>query len=131
MEVGLHLLPNSVILTALLISAASNAAAWQSVVFQAANLPHCQQGPWNAVGKEKNSGSITGTLLGFRGCADTFGFHGNGTPNDPYRLALDGASESVEIEGLEATTRSDYTVRVWFRARSNKRGLTMLVDSRT
>ena len=111
--------------------AASNAAGWQSVVFEAANLPHCQQGPWKAVGKEKNSGSITGRPLGFRGCSDTFGFQGKGTSNDPYRLALDGESESVEIDGLEATTRADYTVQVWFRVRSNQKHLTMLVDSRT
>jgi len=131
MEAGFDFLANSVILTAMLMFAASNAAAWQSVVFQAANLPQCQQGPWKAVEKEKNSGSITGRLLGFKGCADAFGFHGNGTPNDPYRLALDGVSESVEIDGLEATTRADYTVYVWFRVRSDKSGLTMLVDSRT
>ena len=131
MKVGFEFFANSASLAAWLIFAASNAAAWQSVVFQAANLPHCQQGPWKAVGTEKSGGSITGRLLGFRGCADTFGFHGNGTPNDPYRLALDGESESIEIEGLEATTRADYTVQVWFRAKSNKKGLTMLVDSRT
>jgi hypothetical protein len=68
--------------------------------------------------------------VGFKGCADPFGFQGNGTPNDPYRLALDGKSESVEIEGLEATTRADYTVQVWFRLRSDEKHLTMLVDSR-
>ncbi len=131
MEVWFDFFANSVIVTALLMFAPSNAAAWQSVVFQAANLPHCQQGPWKAVGKDKSVGSITGRLLGFRGCADAFGFHGNGTPNDPYRLALDGQSESVEIDGLEATTRADYTVQVWFRVRSDEKRLTMLVDSRT
>ena len=120
---------NNVVLAALLMFAASNAAGWQSVVFQAENLPHCQQGPWKAVGN--NAVSITGTLLAFKGCADPFGLHGNGTPNDPYRLALDGESESVEIEGLEATTRADYTVELWFRPRINKKGLKMLVDSRT
>jgi hypothetical protein len=124
-------LANSVILTGLLMFAASHAAAWQSAVFQAANLPHCQQGPWKAVGKETNGASIIGRFLGFRGCADTFGFQGNGTPNDPYRLALDGESESVDIDGLEATTRADYTVQVWFRVRSDEKHLTMLVDSRT
>jgi hypothetical protein len=117
--------------TAWWMFAASNAAAWQSVVFQAANLPRCQQGPWKAVAKEKNGSPITGRLLGFKGCADAFGFQGNGTPNDPYRLALDGQSESVEIDGLEATTRADYTVQLWFRLRSAEKGLTMLVDSRT
>jgi hypothetical protein len=130
-KLGFDFLANSVILTALLMFAASHAAAWQSVVFQAANLPHCQQGPWKAVGKEKNGVTVIGRFLGFRGCADTFGFQGNGTPNDPYRLALDGVSESVEIDGLEATTRADYTVHVWFRIKGNKSGLTMLVDSRT
>lgn len=131
MEVGLDLLENSVILTASLMFAAATAAAWQPVVFQAANLPLCEQGPWKAIGKEKNGSSITGRFLGFRGCEDAFGFHGNGTPDDPYRLALDGVSESVQIEGLEATTRADYTVHVWFRVRSDKGGLRMLVDSRT
>jgi hypothetical protein len=121
----------SVILAALSMFAASNAVAWQSLVFQAADLPHCQQGPWKAAGKQNSGGPVTGRLLGFRGCADTFGFHGNGTPNDPYRLALDGESESVEIDGLEATTRADYTVQVWFRVRSHEKRLAMLVDSRT
>jgi hypothetical protein len=124
-------LGNGFIATALFMLAASNAAAWQSVAFQAANLPHCQQGPWKAAGKEKNGGSVTGKLLGFKGCEDAFGFHGNGTPNDPYRLALDGDSESVEIDGLEATTRADYTVQLWFRVRSHEKHLSMLVDSRT
>ena len=130
MEVRFGFLADSVILAAWSMFAASNAAAWQSVVFQAENLPHCELGPWKAAGEE-NSRSITGTLLGFKGCADPSGFHGNGTPDDPYRLALDGQRESVEIGGLEASTRSDYTVQVWFRARNIKRGLTMLVDSRT
>jgi Concanavalin A-like lectin/glucanases superfamily len=110
--------------------AASHAATGQSVVFQAANFPPCFQGPWKAAAKENSGGSITGRLVGFKGCADPFGFQGNGTPNDPYRLALDGKSESVEIEGLEATTRADYTVQVWFRLRSDEKHLTMLVDSR-
>ena len=100
------------------------------MVFQAANLPHCQQGPWRAVGNEENGRLITGTLLGFKGCGGASGFQGNGTPNDPYRLALDGEHESVEVEGLEATTRIDYTVEVWFRARIKKSGLMMLVDTR-
>jgi hypothetical protein len=124
-------LANSVILTASLMLAAFNASAWQSVVFQAANLPRCEQGLWKAIGDDKNGSSITGRFVGFIGCADAYGFHGNGTPDDPYRLALDGVSESVQIDGLEATTRADYTVHVWFRARSDKGGLTMLVDSRT
>jgi hypothetical protein len=123
-------LVNSVIVPALLTFSPSISAFGQSVVFQPANLPHCQQGPWKAAGDAKNSGSITGSLLGFKGCADAFGFHGNGTQNDPYRLALDGQSESVEIQGLDATTRADYTVQVWFRARSIRKGLMMLVDSR-
>src|SRR5579883_72581 len=131
MQFGLHLFTNGAVLTALLMFSTSNAAAWQSVIFQAPNLPHCEQGVWKAVGNERTGSSVTGSFLGFKGCADTFGFQGNGTPNDPYRLALDGKNESVEIEGLEATTRTDYTVEVWFRARSNKSGLTMLVDSRT
>jgi hypothetical protein len=121
----------SVILVTLLMFAVSNGAAWESLVFQAADLPHCLQGPWKAAGKQKSDGPVTGRLLGFRGCADTFGFHGNGAPNDPYRLALDGKSESVAIDGLEATTRADYTVQVWFRARGDEQRLTVLVDSRT
>ncbi len=131
MKVGFDFLASSLSLAACLMFAASNAAAWQSVVFQASNLPQCQQGPWKAAGAEKNGAPITGTFLGFKGCADAFGFKGNGTPNDPYRLALDGQRESVEIEGLEANTRAGYTVQVWFRASSNKKGLKMLVDSRT
>lgn len=122
---------NGVLLPALLMIAASHAAAWESVVFQAANLPRCEQGPWKATGNEGNGGSITGRLLGFRGCEGAFGFHGNGTPDDPYRLALDGLRESVQIDGLQASTRADYTVHVWFRVRSEKDGLVMLVDSRT
>ena len=117
------------LVNACLIFAAANAIG-QPVVFQAANLPHCQQGPWKAAGDAKNTASITGSLLGFKGCADAFGFQGKGTPSDPYRLALDGQSESVEIQGLEVSTRTDYTVQVWFRARSMKKGLAMLVDSR-
>jgi hypothetical protein len=117
---------NCVIVIALFLFTPSAATAWQSAVFDAANLPRCQQGPWKATGKD----AIAGRLLGFRGCADTFGSLGNGTPKDPYRLALDGGSESVEIDGLEATTRADYTVQVWFRARSHAKHLTMLVDSR-
>jgi len=118
------------LLTALLIFAASRAAAWQ-LVFQAEDLPHCQQGPWKAAGKQQSGGPVTARLLGFTGCADAFGFHGNGGSNDPYRLALDGKSESVEIDGLKATTRADYTVQVWFRARGDEQRLAMLVDSRT
>ena len=106
--------------------ASSSAAACQSVEFDAAKLPRCQQGPWKTTG----NGSIAGELLGFKDCEDGFGFHGDGTPNNPYSLALDGKNQSVEIKGLEATTRADYTVQVWFRARSNKPGLAMLVDSR-
>jgi hypothetical protein len=121
----------SVILIAWWAFAASSAADWQSVVFQAADLPHCQQGPWKSAGEQKSGGPVTGRLLGFRGCADTSGFHGNGTPHDPYRLALDGKSESVEIDGLEATTRADYTVQVWFRVRGDEQHLSMVVDSRT
>jgi len=130
MRVALDSWSSRVLFTALLMFGSSNAAAGQSAMFQAADLPHCLQGPWKAAGKEKNDGSVTGNFLGFKGCADTFGFHGNGTPNDPYRLALDGVSESVQINGLEATTRADYTVHVWFRLRSEKSGLKMLVDSR-
>jgi hypothetical protein len=121
----------SVLLTTLFVLVASNTAAGQSVVLRATDLPHCQQGPWKATGKQKGGGLVTGRLLGFKGCADAFGFHGNGTPSDPYRLALDGRSESVEIDGLEATTRADYTVQVWFRLRGDEQHLTMLVDSRT
>jgi hypothetical protein len=131
MEVALVCWASSVLFMALLMFAARDAVAWESVVFQAADLPHCQQGPWKAVGNDKNGSLIGGTFLGFKGCADESGFHGDGTPNDPYRLALDGVSESVEIDGLEATTRADYTVHVWFRIKGNKSGLTMLVDSRT
>jgi hypothetical protein len=119
-----------ILLAALLIYAASKAAAWQ-LVFQAADLPHCQQGPWKPAGEQQSGGPVTARLLGFTGCADAFGFHGNGGPNDPYRLALDGKSESVEIDGLKATTRADYTVQVWFRARGDEQHLSMLVDSRT
>lgn len=120
-----------VVLAALSLFAASNATAWQSVAFQAVNLPHCQEGLWKAAGGGNHGASISGRLLGFNGCADASGFQGNGTPSDPYRLALDGVNESVEIDGLEASTSADYTVHVWFRPKSNKSGLMMLVDSRT
>lgn len=43
---------------------------------------------------------------------------------------LDGREESIDVKGLEATTQTDYTVAVWFRLRSAKAGLAMLVDSR-
>jgi hypothetical protein len=100
------------------------ARAWQPAVFQAINFPACQQGQWKAM-----AGSVTGTPLGF-GCADPSGFHGKGTPNDPYRVVLDGREESIDVKGLEATTQTDYTVAVWFRVRSAKNGFVMLVDSR-
>jgi len=76
------------------------------------------------------SGSVTGTPLGLPGCGDSSGFHGRGTPNDPYRVVLDGREQIIEVAGLEATTQTDYTVEVWFRVKSAKNGLVMLVDSR-
>ena len=101
--------------------------AWQSAVFQVSDARDCGEKSW----KPQAGGSVQGTLLGFNGCADVSGWHGNGTPSDPYRLALDGENESVDIDGLEAATGADYTVQVWFRLRTNKKGLVMLVDSRT
>jgi Concanavalin A-like lectin/glucanases superfamily len=101
------------------------ARAWQSAVFEALNFPACQQGLWKTIAR----GSVAGTPLGF-GCAGSSGIHGRGTPNDPYRVVLDGREESIDIKGLETTTQTDYTVAVWFRVRSAKDGLVMLVDSR-
>ncbi|HEY7389919.1 MAG TPA: LamG-like jellyroll fold domain-containing protein [Bryobacteraceae bacterium] len=109
----------------LLLIAEPCAQAWQSAVFQAINFPGCRQGLWNAIA----GGSVTGTPLGF-GCTDSSGFHGKGIPSDPYRVMLDGGEESIEFAGLETTTRSDYTVEVWFRIRSAKDGLVTLMDSR-
>jgi Concanavalin A-like lectin/glucanases superfamily len=120
----------SALFTGLSMFAARDAVASEPVVFQAADLSRCLEEPWKAVGKDKNGSSVTGRFLGFKGCGDAFGFHGNGTPVDPYRLALDGVNESVELDGLEATTRTDYTVHIWFRVRANRGGLMMLVDSR-
>jgi hypothetical protein len=94
-------------------------------VFQALNFPECSQGLWNAIA----GGSVTGTPLGF-GCGDSSGFHGRGTPKDPYRVVLDGREESIDVKSIEATTQTDYTVTVWFRVRTVKEGLMMLVDSR-
>lgn len=101
------------------------AGAWQLAVFQGLNFPTCQQGLWKPIA----GGPVTGTPLGF-GCADSSGFYGRGTPKDPYRVVLDGREESIDVKGLEATTQTDYTVAVWFRLRSAKDGLMMLVDSR-
>jgi hypothetical protein len=100
------------------------ARAQSSVVFQAWNFPGCQPGLWRS-----QTGSVTGSLLGFNDCAHSSGFQGAGTPNDPYRVALDGQHESIDIDGLQLTTQTDYTVRLWFRVTSHKNGRMMLVDS--
>jgi hypothetical protein len=121
----LHWLAPALLLPALLLTVVPCARAGQSAVFQAINFPACQQGLWKAIA----DGSVSGTPLGF-GCADSSGFHGKGTPNDPYRVVLDGRGESIDVKGLEATTQTDYTVAVWFRVRSAKNGFVMLVDSR-
>ena len=72
-----------------------------------------------------------GKLLGLHGCSLDSGWLGDGNPNDPYRLALDGSRNAVDVEGIDASTGADYTVQVWFRVRTNGKGLVMLVDSRT
>jgi Concanavalin A-like lectin/glucanases superfamily len=103
----------------------SGALAGQAVVFQAVNFPGCQPGLWRAI----SGGSVTARRLGFSGCTDSSGFRGAGTPNDPYRVALDGQSESIDLDGIEVTTQTDYTVLLWFRVTTNKKGRMLLVDS--
>jgi hypothetical protein len=126
-ESCLSSLANSFLITALLFVGAPEAAlAWQSVVFQAADVRDCQQVSWKARG-----GAAVGKLLGLKGCSIESGWLGDGTLSDPYRLALDGSHNAVDVAGIEASTGADYTVQVWFRVRTNKKGLVMLVDSRT
>ncbi len=121
-------LANSFLVTVLLVVGEPKAAlAWQSVVLEAADVRDCQQVSWKARG----SGAVVGKLLGLKGCSNESGWLGDGTLSDPYRLALDGNHNAVDVAGIEAGTGSDYTVQVWFRVRTNKRGLVMLVDSRT
>lgn len=116
----------ALLVTAACVIAEPAARAWERVVFQALNFPGCgQPGPWKAIG-----GLITGAPLGFTSCAGGDGLHGHGASNDPYRLVLDGQGESIAIDGLEITTRADYTVELWFRVTRGKKGLMMLVDSR-
>jgi hypothetical protein len=100
------------------------AQAGQPVVFQAIDFPGCPPGPW----KPESGGSAIANPLGFTDCARSSGFRGTGTPRDPYRVALDDERESIEIRGLNLTTRSGYTVQIWFRP-NQKRGRMMLVDS--
>jgi hypothetical protein len=68
-----------------------------------------------------------GKLLGLKGCSNESGWHGDGTPNDPYRLALDGSHDAVDVAGIEASTGADYTVQVWFRVRTNEKGLVIIM----
>ena len=117
--------------TAMFAFATPSAWAWQSAVFRAVDFPDCEQGQWKAIGKGTSGGPVTGKPVGFTGCANGSVRRGSGTPNDPYRLSLDGERESVDVDGLDASTRADYTVGVWFQVKDNKKGLTMLVDSRT
>jgi hypothetical protein len=127
-ESCLSSLANSFLISALLVVAEPKAAlAWQSGVFQAAVVGDCQQVSWKASG----GGAVMGKLLEFKSCSNESGWHGNGTPNDPFRLAMDGSHNTVDVDGIEVSTGADYTVQVWFRVRTNKRGLVMLVDSRT
>lgn len=119
--------PRALLIAALLVIAEPrHAFSWQPAVFQASAFRNCQEIVWQA----RSDRSVKGRLLGFSGCSKESGWHGNGTPNDPFRLALDGKRETVDVDGLMVSTGSDYTVQAWFRVRSNKPGLVMLVDSR-
>jgi hypothetical protein len=132
MESCLGSLANSFLIAALLVVGEPKAAlAWQAAVFQAADVRDCQQVAWKARGKASGGGAVMGKLLGLKGCSSESGWLGDGTLSDPYRLALDGIHNAVDVDGIEASTGADYTVQVWFRVRTNGRGLVMLVDSRT
>jgi len=93
-------------------------------VFEAVNFPGCPPGHWNA----ESGGAVAATLFGFTDCSGSSGFRGRGTPGEPYRVALDGR-ESMEIGGLDLSTRPGYTVAVWFRVNKRSEKRAILVDS--
>lgn len=130
MESTLGSITGRFLFAAVLAIVTPGAWAGQSAFFQAINFPGCRTGPWKAFGKENTGASVVGIPLGFTDCRDGSGLLGIGTPDDPYRLALDGKHESVDVSGIDATTRAGYTVQVWFRVRSAKMDRMMLVDSR-
>jgi hypothetical protein len=62
------------------------------------------------------AGAVTGQLIFVDPtCTGSSGWCGAGTPDDPYRLALDGASGYVDFGPVVAT--ADYTVAAWVRPR--------------